>query len=316
MKSLHLIDPAVRDLIASVKLFDPESDPLDGFRAQLLATYPTPKPAAREEHFVSGTSRGRVLVYRPGEVRGPVGAVVYVHGGGFVAGTADMTDAHCLQLAAEHQAVVVSVDYRLAPETPFPGPLEDCFAALRWTLEGAPELGIGPGRVVLMGHSAGGGLAAATALLHRDRGGAPLAGQVLLYPMLDARTGTATAPADNPFIGEFGWTRAINRFAWRALSGGDPVPPEREGHFSPSLARDLAGLPPTFLAVGSVDLFLEEDIDYALRLSRAGVPVELHVYEGGIHGFDLFPGRLSERFNLELRAALARLLRSTDARAA
>lgn len=220
-----------------------------------------------------------------------------------------MTDAACGKLAEEHQALVVSVDYRLAPESPFPGPVEDCHAALRWVMKEAPSLGVDAERVVLMGHSAGGGLAAATALLHRDRGGAPLAGQVLVYPMLDARTGTPSAPVDNPTIGELGWTRAVNRFAWRALRGSDPIPSEREGHYSPSLASDLRGLPPAFVAVGSVDLFMEEDVDYAMRLSRAGVPVEMHVYQGGIHGFDLFPGSTTERFSAELRAGIARLLR-------
>lgn len=304
MKSLRLVDPTVRDLVASLKLFDPERDPLSGFRAQLLATYPQPNPGAREARLIPG----RVLIYRPREARGAVGAIVYVHGGGFVAGSADMTDAQCLALAEQHECVVVSVDYRLAPETPFPGPVEDCVAALRWTFESTRELGIDPARVVLMGHSAGGGLAAATAILNRDRGGPALAGQVLVYPMLDARTGTEEAPVENPFTGEFGWTRVINRFAWQAMRGDVTVPLEREGHFSPSLARDLSGLAPTFLAVGSVDLFFEEDVEYAQRLARAGVPVDLHVYEGGIHGFDLFPGKLSERFNLELQAALARLL--------
>ncbi len=311
MKSLSLVDPTLRDFVASLRLFDPERDALSGFRAQLLASYPPPTPALREERFVPGPPRVRVLVYRPRERSGVTGGIVYVHGGGFVAGSADMTDVQCQQLAERQRAVVVSVDYRLAPENPFPGPVEECHAALRWTFEHAAELGIDPRRVIIMGHSAGGGLAAAAALLHRDRGGPALAGQVLVYPMLDARTGTDEAPVDNPFTGEFGWTRAINRFAWRAMRGGGALAPGREGHFSPALARDVSALPPTFLAVGSVDLFVEEDVAYASRLSRAGVAVELHVYQGGIHGFDLFPGALSERFHVELNASLARLLGAT-----
>lgn len=312
MKTLHLVDPAVRDVIASLRTFDPEREPLETFRAQLLATYAQlapPMPHAREEHWVPGEPQVRVLVYRPRDLPPSSGAIVYVHGGGFIAGVAEMTDAACLRLAEEHRALVVSVDYRLAPETPFPGPVEDCHAALRWVMKQAPSWGVDPSRVVLMGHSAGGGLAAATALLHRDRRGAPLAGQVLIYPMLDARTGTADAPVDNPSIGEFGWTRSINRFAWRALRGSGPISSEREGHFSPSLASGLEALPPTFLAVGGVDLFMEEVVDYGLRLSRVGVPVEMHVYPGGIHGFDLFPTAIADRLASDLRDALTRLLR-------
>ncbi|KFE71927.1 alpha/beta hydrolase [Hyalangium minutum] len=311
MNTLHLVDPAVRDFVASAGLFDPERDPLELFRKQLLASYAQMAPAmpdAREERWVPGLREVRVLMYRPNAGPPPSRAIVYVHGGGFIAGAAEMTDAMCVQLANEHRALIVSVDYRLAPESPFPGPVEECYAALSWVLKESPSLGINPARVILLGHSAGGGLAAATALLHRDRGGALLAGQVLVYPMLDARTGTPEAPVDNPTTGEFGWTRAINRFAWQAMRGGASIPSERQGHYSPSLASDLTHLPPTFLAVGSVDLFFEEDIAYGMRLSRAGVPVELHVYQGGIHGFDFFPGSTTDRFSAELRAAIARLL--------
>ncbi|NBD08378.1 alpha/beta hydrolase [Corallococcus silvisoli] len=312
MKTLHLVDPAVRDIVASMKAFDPASEPLEAFRAQLLASYAqiaAPMPHAREERWVPGQSDVRVLVYRPGNPPAVQGAILYVHGGGYIAGVAEMTDAACVQLAEEYQSLVVSVDYRLAPETPFPGPIEDCYAALSWLMREAPAFGVDTSRVVIMGHSAGGGLAAATALLHRDRGGAPLAGQVLIYPMLDARTGTPDAPVDNPSTGEFGWTRPLNQFAWQALRGGAAIPKEREGHYSPSLASGVEGLPPTFLAVGGVDLFLEEDVAYGMRLSRAGVPVEMHVYPGGIHGFDLFPTASAARFVADLRSALARLLR-------
>jgi acetyl esterase/lipase len=312
MNTIHLVDPAARDIAPSLKVFDPDRDSLASFRAQMLAMYAQmapPMPDAREERWLPGRPEVRVLVYRPRNPRSPMGAIIYVHGGGFITGAAVINDATCVQLAEEHQALVVSVDYRLAPESPFPGPVEDCYAALRWVMDEASALGVDPSRVVVMGPSAGGGLAAAAALLHRDRTGAPLAGQVLIYPMLDARTGTPEAPFENPTVGEFVWTRAINRFAWQALRGTAAVPKEREGHFSPSLASDLETLPPTFLAVGSLDLFLEEDVDYAMRLSRAGVPVELHVYQGGVHGFDLFPGNTTDRFSSDLRTALARFLR-------
>jgi triacylglycerol lipase len=312
MSTIHLVDPAARDVAASLKVFDPESESLEAFRAQTLAMYAQmspPMPSAREEHWVPGQPKVRVLVYRPRNLRRGSGAIVYMHGGGFITGAAEITDAACVQFAEEHQVLVVSVDYRLAPEHPFPGPVEDCHAALKWVMEQAPSLGVDPTRIVVMGPSAGGGLAAATALLHRDRGGAPLAGQIFIYPMLDARTGTSEAPVDNATTGEFVWTRSINRFAWRAMRGAGPIPTESGGHYSPSLAGDLQLLPRTFMGVGSLDLFLEEDVDYAMRLSRAGVPVEMHVYQGGVHGFDLFPGNTTDRFSADLRAALTRFLK-------
>jgi len=310
MKTIHLVDASARDIVGAVPLFDPDRQPLEIFRQQLLASYAMvapPMSSAREEVRIVGTPTVRALIYRPKEAT-PSRAVLYIHGGGFIGGSAEMTDAVCVAIAEKHKALVVSVDYALAPENPFPGPVDQCYTALRWLLNEAPARGIDPSRIVIMGHSAGGGLAAATALLHRDRGGAPLAGQVLIYPMLDARTGTSAAPIENESTGEFGWTRGINRFAWNALRGREPIAKEREGHFSPALAVDLRDLPPTFLAVGSVDLFLEEDVNYGMRLSRAGVPVDLHVYVGGIHGFDFFPSAIAERLAADVTAALTRLL--------
>ena len=226
-----------------------------------------------------------------------------------IAGAPDKVDAASVRLAREHGAVVVAVAYRLAPERPFPGPVEDGYTALCWLAAHAGELGVDPLRIAVMGHSAGGGLAAAVALLARDRGGPRLCGQVLVYPMLDPRTGTPDAPLDNPTTGEFLWTRKLNRFGWAALRGHAQIPPERLGHFGPALAKDVTGLPPAFIAVGSLDLFLEEDVAYALRLVRAGVRADMHVYDGGVHGFDAFPGDVAARFETDLRAAVARSLR-------
>ena len=227
-----------------------------------------------------------------------------------IAGSADMMDAASRALAEAAGAVVAAVDYRLAPEAPFPAAVEDAHAALNWLIGEAAALGIDPARVLVMGHSAGGGLAAALALLARDRGAHRLAGQVLVYPMLDPRTGTDDAPADNPLTGEFMWTRPANRFGWDALRGPDPVPAERLGHYAPALAPLLDALPPAFIAVGALDLFLEEDVAYALRLARAGVPVEFHVYPGGVHGFDAVPGALADRFAADLQAGIKHLLRA------
>ena len=191
---------------------------------------------------------------------------------------------------------MVATQYRLAPETPFPGPVEDCYAALDWLFTQAEELGVDAQRIAIYGQSAGGGLAAATAILARDRGVHTLAAQFLLYPMLDPRTGTPDAPMDNPATGEFLWTREANRNGWSAMRGDAPVAPQRLGYFGPALVEDVAGLAPTFIAVGSLDLFLEENIAYALRLSRAGIAIDLQVYTGGVHGFEALPSANTDAY--------------------
>jgi acetyl esterase/lipase len=177
----------------------------------------------------------------------------------------------------------VAVDYRLAPETPHPGPLEDCYAALQWLFTHADELGIDPGRIAVGGSSAGGGLAAALALLARDRGEIPLLFQLLIAPMIDDRTCTLANP--HPYTGEFIWTPQANRFGWTSLLGQEPGGADVSPYAAAARAEHLEGLPATFINVGALDLFLEEDMEYARRLMRAGVPTELHVYPGAYHGF-------------------------------
>ncbi len=310
MSSLHLVDPSARDVAAGFAPFDPARESVEQFRATVAAMYAA-DPVAREERTIPGPAGNpevRVLIHRPDGATGALPAILYLHGGGFVAGTPDMMDPASRALAQESGAVVVAVQYRLAPETPFPGPVEDCHAALAWLFGQADALGVDPARIAVFGHSAGAGLAAALALLARDRGELRLRAQFLIYPMLDPRTGTSDAPVDNSTTGEFLWTRAANRFGWDAMRGGQDVAPARLGHFAPALAPDLAGLPATFIAVGALDLFLEEDVAYALRLSRAGVPVEAHVYPGGVHGFEGFPGALSDGFGADLSAAITRFL--------
>ena len=312
MNTLHLVAPEAREIVAHTPTFDPAHETVADARAGVLALIPAPAdPVPHEEHTAPGPAGSpavRVLLYRPDASREPRPAILSLYGGGFIAGTPDMMATANLKLAQDHAAIVVAADYRRAPETPFPGPVEDCYAVLTWLFAQAAQLGIDPTRVVVFGQSAGGGLAAAVALLARGRAAPALRGQVLVYPMLDARTGTAEAPVDNPTTGEFMWTRAANRFGWAALRGAAPISAEQLGYFSPALAPDVSGLPPTFIGVGSLDLFLEEDVAYALRLSRAGVPVEAHVYNGGVHGFDGLPGPLAEQFNADLRAAFQRLL--------
>lgn len=314
MTTLDLVWPGHRELVGAFPAFEPRRDALPQFRKSLadgFAQLVPPGPMTPEERLALGANGAppvRLLVHRP-----PVGgfalpAILYVHGGGMIAGTADMMIGASEELAERTGAVVVAVDYRLAPETLFPGGLEDCYAALTWLRAEASALGVDPARIAIMGDSGGGGLAAAAALLARDRGGPGIRAQILLYPMLDNRTGSDRAPVDNPVTGEFVWTREQNRFAWDCVSGGSSGLGAMLDYLAPARAPDLAGLPPTFLLVGGLDLFLEEDLAYVARLSRARVPVDASVYAGGVHGFDRLPGEIGERALAETVAAIRRLV--------
>jgi len=221
-----------------------------------------------------------VRVFRPPAATAPRPALLWIHGGGLVMGYAGMDDDFCRRVARELGAVVASVEYRLAPEHPYPAPLHDCYAGLRWL---AAEAGVDPRRIAVGGASAGGGLAAALALLARERDEVHPAFQLLVYPMLDDRT--ATAPDD--VAGRLRmWNAASNRFGWRSYLGGS-VGADVPGLAAPARAGDLTGLPPAWIGVGTLDLFLGEDREYARRLRAAGVPVELHEVPGAYHGFDM-----------------------------
>jgi acetyl esterase/lipase len=246
-------------------------------------------PVGYEERMIPGHPGDpdvRILVYTPpGSASGLRPAVLDIHGGGFVLGNADMSDASNRLLAVQLGCVIVSVDYRLAPETVWPGALHDCYAGLTWLHANAGALGVDPARIAIAGGSAGGGHAAALAIYARDQKGPPICFQLLDFPMLDDRTSSAADP--HPFCGDFGWTREMNRFGWRSLLGTEPGGPNVPEAAVPARTRDLSGLPPAYMMVGALDLFLEEDLEYTRRLTRAGVPVELHVVPGAYHGFGL-----------------------------
>jgi triacylglycerol lipase len=247
----------------------------------------------------------RTRVYRP-SLDADLPAVAYFHGGGWVAGDLDLYDSTARDIAAASGAVVVSVDYRLAPETTFPGAVEDAYAALTWLHAEAAALGVDPARIAVGGESAGGGHAAALAIYARDRGEIPILFQSLDSPMLDDRTGSTGEP--HPWCGEFVWPAANNRYGWQALLGMPPGGPDTPYGAAPARVEDLSGLPPAFIIVGGLDLFLEENMEYARRLIRAGVPAELHVIPGGFHGYGVAGGEAPQvQTTLRLRReALAR----------
>ncbi len=314
MSARHLVDPELLEFLDSFPPLQFSADHLHETRQRIrqmtAAVAADPDPAVDVCDGTASGPDGReigVAIYRPRAASRPLPALLEIHAGGHVAGSARMTDAANRALAADLGAAIVSVDYRLAPETPFPGPVEDCYHALRWLHASAGELGIDPARIGVSGRSSGGGLAAAVAILARDRGEIPLLFQHLISPMLDDRTCTAADP--NPCTGEFLWTRSCNQFSWRALLGREPGADDVSPYAAPARVEDPAGLAPAFFAVGALDLFLDENLQYARRLSRAGVPVELHVYPGAFHGFDRAPSaHVALECRRSSRAALHRVL--------
>jgi acetyl esterase/lipase len=229
----------------------------------------------------------RVRVYRP--LGRPSGAaLLWLHGGGLIVGAPAMDDGRCGAWARELGLVVVSVDYRLAPEHPFPAALDDARAAWGWLQGSAGALGVEGTLVAVGGASAGGGLAASLAQRLRDEGGAPPAAQLLLYPMLDDRT---AARHELDGAGHPVWHNRSNRAGWSAYLGRAPGAPDLPAYAAAARRGDLSGLPPAWIGVGDLDLFLDEDRAYAERLERAGVATELHLVAGAPHGFDaLAPG--------------------------
>jgi acetyl esterase/lipase len=256
-----------------------------------------------------GDPEVRILVYNPQNIAAPRPALLWIHGGGYVAGEADSEEGQIKAIVSSIGCTVVSVDYRQAPETPHPGPVEDCYAALKWLYSNVQELGVDSTRIATGGGSAGGGLAAALGLLARDRGEIPLCFQILIFPMLDDRTVTRSDP--HPYTGEFFWTNESNRFGWTCLLGKEPGGPDVSPYAAAARAESLAELPPSFIAVGALDLFLEEDLEYARRLIRDGVPTELHIYPGAYHGFMLVPDAyVTQSFNQDLFGAINRAFKT------
>ncbi len=312
-------DPAFRELIPTLPTVADFSTPekVRAARAEhekMFAAFASAErrtDVATEDRRVPGPAGAPdvpVRIYRSARAsRDPRPAVFEIHGGGFLTGNIEMMDAWCERVAAEVDAVVVSVEYRLAPEHPFPAGVEDCYAALAWTGANAVALGVDASRIAVAGQSAGGGLAAATALLARDRGGPALCFQLLEIPELDDRLDTPSMRAfdDTPL-----WNRPNAVWSWRHYLGpawGGDVSP----YAAPARAEDLSGLPPAYVSTMEFDPLRDEGILYALRLLQAGVSVELHSYAGTFHGSGLLPSAEPSRRNAaEVLGALARGLRA------
>jgi triacylglycerol lipase len=310
------VDPEIRDLLAALPPFGPlDASNLEATRSlrrDMAASLQRSSKVDRTEHTVPGLAGApdiSLRVLRPAGAFEPLPCVYWIHGGGYVMGSPDQDDVRFDRWCCEQQVVGVCVRYRLAPETAFPGPLDDCVAGLEWVLGHADEIGVDSDRVGIGGASAGGGLAAALTLVARDRS-LPVRFQILIYPMLDDRMVTASSHWDVPI-----WPRPSNEFGWSSylgpLRGGD-VP----GYAAPARAADLSGLPPTILVVGGADGFVDEDLDYAARLNRAGVQVELHLYPGAPHGFESFAptASVSRRCHRDLASWLAEAARAGTAR--
>jgi acetyl esterase/lipase len=292
MSRRDLIDPESRQPLDQLQAvlpggFNaiPDIVPRREVAAQLLAAVEVPPNpnVTHEDRTVPGPEGApdiTVRVYRPANASGAVPGIYYIHGGGMILGNVEGENAAAESICEHVGAVVVSVEYRLAPENPHPAQSEDCYAGLVWMARNAAELGFDPDRLAVYGGSAGGGLAIAMALLARDRGFPVIRFQMPIYPMIDDTNETASSHE----ITDIGvWDRAGNIEAWQwYLGGGKP-----DQYAAPARAEDLSGLPPAFIDVGTVDMFRDEDIAFAMRLMQAGVPTELHVNPGAYHASEL-----------------------------
>jgi acetyl esterase/lipase len=299
------LDPELRGIVAGLADEFVTLDDIAEARVAAAKMMEAAKEQSPEVHRVDieqrvvpgppGAPDVAVRIYRPEGHEGMWPALLWIHGGGYVLGSVEYEDPTCSRFAAEVGCVTVGVQYRLAPEHPFPAPLEDCYAALKWMVGCADELGIDRARVAIGGASAGGGLAAGLALLARDRGEIEVVFQLLVYPMLDDCN---MAPSSEDLPDTVFWTRANNLIAWRSYLGRRPGEEGISHYASACRATDLRGLPPAYIAVGDQDLFVGEDIGFARGLITAGVPTELRVYPGGCHGFDMLvpEADISRRF--------------------
>jgi len=297
---LTVILPALPEGLANIT-----RDSIVELRATMAANATPPPPSdveVREDVAPSDDGDVPVFVYRrPSDAIQP--CLLWIHGGGYILGAAQ--DERAKGIAANLDVTVISVEYRLAPEHPFPAGPEDCWAALQWVVANAEALQVDPSRLAIGGASAGGGMAAGLALMNRDRGGPELAMQLLLYPMIDNLHDTPSGQYTNHPV----WNQRTSFNAWEMYLDGAPGK-DASPYAAAARADDLSGLPPAYVCVGAEDLFRDEDIEYARRLIAAGVACELAVYPGLFHGGDSFmpTAAVSRRLETTYQAALAQRL--------
>ena len=310
----RLVDPQLLPFLEQYPRYDLTDALLPQIRAGLLermgaartsSDYPEIKCYEQRIPGCDGDPDVRLLVYEP-----PTGArrpaLLHIHAGGHVMGLPEMNDEQHRRFAHDIGCVVVSVDYRLAPEHPYPAGLHDCLAALRWLHASAEQLAIDPASIGVAGESAGAGMAVGLALLVRDHQECAIKSLSLVAPMLDDRTGSSEEA--HLRSQDLSWSRGSNQFGWRAVLGGsgEATP---EIYAAPARASSYAGLPDTFISVGSLDLFAQENLAFAARLMHDNVGVELHLYPGGYHGFDRVPeAQLSQQFVKDRCRALKRAI--------
>ena len=283
------IDPELRE---TLELFPPlDLDNLEATRQGMaemskMNEIPVDESVVISDKMVPGPADNPsvgVRIYEPKNKIETLPGLLWIHGGGYVLGTAKDNDYLCQRFVKEANCVVVSVDYRLAPEHPYPAGLEDCYAALQWFSDQASELGVDPSRIGVAGQSAGGGLTAALALLARDRKGPELCFQMPLYPMIHDRNDT---PSNREITGNMVWNYDLNEKGWTMYLDGKNGTDDVSPYAAPSRATDLSNLPYTYTCIGQLDPFRDETLDYVTRLCRAGVDVEFHLYPGCYHGFE------------------------------
>lgn len=264
----------------------------------------------RRDELLPGNPPIMLRIHRPKAASGPLPCIYWMHGGGYIRGSRKIDDLRFDQWCQKFRCMAVSVEYRLAPEHPYPAPLDDCYEGLLWAQANASDLGIDATRMGVGGASAGGGLAAALALRARDERKINISFQLLIYPMLDDRQVTPSSRWQVPV-----WGPRDNEFGWRSYLGRSYGDPDISPYAVPARAQDLLGLPPTLMTVGALDGFADECIVYAQRLNQAGVPTELHLYPGAPHGFDYLASgsKLTQRFRRDTEEWLETALRPTSA---
>ncbi len=284
MDGLSLLHPLARELANAIPFPAINADSVALMRSYSMGSPDLSDTVERKDVIVSHDPLVTIRVHRPAGVTGELPCFYSIHGGGYVIGTYDMDDAQFDALCVSHRCVGVSVEYRLSPETAYPGPLEDCYVGLKWVYDNAASIGVDRTRIGIGGVSAGGGLAAGLALLARDRGEVPVLFQLLQCPMIDDSQSTVSSQIEGLII----WSKESNTYGWRSYLGDLYGTSDIPVYAAAARATDLAGLPPAFIAVGTADGFRDEDVAYATRLNQAGVPTELHVYPGLPHGHMLF----------------------------